>query len=185
MAFNGLATVLFLQPPSPAQLARFADYRGIGIAGVSRSRSPAWMDAELPTLFRWLHRLDAPITQYKVCSTLDSAPEIGSIGKAIDLAQPIFRSSWVPMVIAAPRLRRFQAFGNLFAVADGIPYRLDRHPTMARHPVTPMTEADVRRHLGAQTAPPVRTDQHSRAAGRARCRGIAGPAGSGGRDHHH
>lgn len=152
MAFNGLATVLFLQPPTPAQLARFAGYRGIGIAGVSRSRSPRWMEAELPSIFRWLHRLDAPLIQYKVCSTLDSAPQIGSIGKAVDLAQAVFASGWVPLVIAAPRLRRFQVFGNLFAVADGTPYRLDRHPTMSRHPVTPMTEADVRRHLGAQTA---------------------------------
>lgn len=151
MTFNGLPTVLFLHPPNETQLARFADYRGIGIAGVSRSHSPTWMEGELPPVFRWLRKLEAPVTQYKICSTLDSGPDTGSIGKAIDLAQPIFRSSWVPMVVAAPRLRRFQVFGNLFAVADGVPYRLDRHPTMSRHPVTPMTEADVRRHVGAQT----------------------------------
>ncbi len=30
-------------------------------------------------------------------------------------------------------------------------HRLDRHPTMARHPVTPMDEADLRRHLARQT----------------------------------
>src|SRR5687768_7751955 len=46
---------------------------------------------------------------------------------------------------------RFQAFGNLFATVDGVGYRLDRHPTMARHPVRPMDEADLRLHLGKQT----------------------------------
>jgi hypothetical protein len=42
---------------------------------------------------------------------------------------------------------RYQAFGNLFATVEGTAYRLDRHPTMSRHPVTPMTEADLRLHL--------------------------------------
>jgi hypothetical protein len=56
------------------------------------------------------------------------------------------------MVVAAPAIGRWQAFGNLFARAgDGI-HRLDRHPTMSVHPVTPMHEADVTRHLAAQTA---------------------------------
>lgn len=151
LAFNGLPTVLFLSPPDAARLAQFSGYRSIGIAGVSRSRTRAWMETHLPPIFQALHELGAPITQYKVCSTLDSAPDIGSIGKAIDLAQAVFHSRWVPLVIAAPRLRRYQAFGNLFASVDGITYRLDRHPTMARHPVTPMTEADVRLHVGAQT----------------------------------
>ncbi len=38
---------------------------------------------------------------------------------------------------------RYQAFGNLFATADGQTYRLDRHPVMSRHPVTSMDEADL------------------------------------------
>jgi uncharacterized protein YgbK (DUF1537 family) len=42
-------------------------------------------------------------------------------------------------------------YGNLFAEADGIMYRIDRHPTMRQHPVTPMTEADLRLHLARQT----------------------------------
>ena len=56
-----------------------------------------------------------------------------------------------------PRRRcdRYQAFGNLFAAVDGIGYRLDRHPTMARHPVTPMEEADLGRHLARQTRRPI------------------------------
>ena len=43
----------------------------------------------------------------------------------------------------------------LFALAQGKGYRLDRHPTMSRHPVTPMDEADLGRHLARQTGEPI------------------------------
>jgi uncharacterized protein YgbK (DUF1537 family) len=34
-------------------------------------------------------------------------------------------------------------------------HRIDRHPTMSRHPVTPMDEADLRAHLGRQGLAPI------------------------------
>jgi len=37
---HGLPGVLFLQPPSDSQLAKFPGSRAVGIAGTSRSRSP-------------------------------------------------------------------------------------------------------------------------------------------------
>jgi uncharacterized protein YgbK (DUF1537 family) len=143
--------VLFLDTPTDAQVARFDGYRGIGIAGVARAKSPAWMEANLPTAFEALTRLDAPIAHYKVCSTFDSAPHVGSIGKAIDLAAPVLGGDWHPLLVAAPPIHRYQLFGNLFATVDGVGYRLDRHPTVSRHPTTPMDEADVRVHLAKQT----------------------------------
>lgn len=150
LTFSGLPSVLFLDVPTDAQLARFPGMRGIGIASTARSHSPAWMDQNLPIAFDWLASQAFPIAHYKVCSTLDSSPEIGSIGKAIDLAAPRF-GGWIPCLIAAPAIRRYQAFGHLFAAAtDGV-FRLDRHPVMARHPVTPMAESDVARHLSQQT----------------------------------
>jgi uncharacterized protein YgbK (DUF1537 family) len=152
MTFAGLPTVLFLDVPTPTQLARFSNYRGIGIAGVARSQSPEWMDRHLPPIFEALAALGAPIAHYKICSTLDSAPQVGSIGRAADLAAPILGGLWHPLVVAAPAMGRYQVFGNLFAVAaDGKQYRLDRHPSMSRHPVTPMDEADVQLHLTRQT----------------------------------
>ncbi|KQP23018.1 3-oxo-isoapionate kinase OiaK [Pseudorhodoferax sp. Leaf267] len=150
----GVATVLFLQPPDAAALARFPDVRCVGLAGTSRGRDPAWMDLHLQPALQSLAALGAPLLQYKVCSTFDSSPAIGSIGRAIDLGVPLMPGSWSPMVVGAPRLGRYQAFGNLFAVVDGRGHRLDRHPTMSRHPVTPMAEADLARHLGAQTERP-------------------------------
>ncbi|SCK54507.1 Uncharacterized conserved protein YgbK, DUF1537 family [Variovorax sp. HW608] len=151
MAAAGVPTVLFLDIPTPETLARFPAARCVGIAGSSRGRSPEWMEAELPKAFKALAALKAPILHYKVCSTFDSSPTIGSIGRAIDLGVRHMPGQWSPSIVGAPRLKRYQVFGNLFAAVEGVGYRLDRHPTMSRHPVTPMGEADLRRHLSSQT----------------------------------
>jgi 3-oxoisoapionate kinase len=148
----GIETVLFLAPPPADARAQFPTARCFGLAGTARSRDSAWMARELPAAFNSLARLGAPILQYKVCSTFDSSPAIGSIGRAIDIGVKCMPGRWSPMVVAAPRLGRYQAFGNLFALANGHAHRLDRHPTMARHPVTPMDEADLRHHLARQTS---------------------------------
>lgn len=151
LTLAGLPSVLFLEIPTSALLAKFSHCRGLGLAGVSRSKSPQWMEAHLPGIFATLSRWGAPIVHYKICSTLDSAPHVGSIGKAIELALRQFEQSWVPVLTAAPAIQRYQLFGNLFAASLERIYRLDRHPTMSRHPVTPMAEADVRVHLAQQT----------------------------------
>lgn len=151
MTLAGLPSVLFLEIPTRALLAKFSHCRGLGLAGVSRSKSPQWMEAHLPGIFETLSRWGAPIVHYKICSTLDSAPQVGSIGKAMELALRQFDQAWVPILTAAPAIQRYQLFGNLFAANQDKVYRLDRHPTMSRHPVTPMAEADVRAHLAQQT----------------------------------
>lgn len=155
LSFAGLPAVLFLEPPTPAQLARFSGMRAVGVASTARAHGPGWRARQLPRAFDWLAAQNAPIAHYKVCSTLDSSPEIGSIGAAIDIAEGRFGETWTPCLIAAPAIRRYQAFGTLFAAAPGGVYRLDRHPVMRRHPVTPMDEADVGRHLARQTAKPI------------------------------
>jgi uncharacterized protein YgbK (DUF1537 family) len=148
----GVPTVLFLEPPDADDLAAFDGVRAVGIAGASRSMTPAEMDAALPRRFEALDNLGVPLVHYKVCSTFDSSPEVGSIGHAIDLAEPIFDSPYVPLAVGVPPLERYVAFGNLFATAGGdAVHRIDRHPTMSEHPITPMDESDLRRHLGEQT----------------------------------
>lgn len=154
LQWAGLRTVLFLAPPTPDQLARFTNLRAFGVAGWSRTMTPAEMEAELaPTLER-LRASGAPLVHYKICSTFDSSPEVGSIGKAIEIGRRVFGTASVPVLAGAPALGRFTVFGNLFARSglDTEPFRLDRHPTMRRHPVTPMTEADLRLHLERQTS---------------------------------
>jgi uncharacterized protein YgbK (DUF1537 family) len=152
LAGAGVPAVLFLQPPLAEDLARFPHARAVGLASTARSQSPAWMDAELPARFGALAALGVPLLHYKVCSTFDSSPAIGSIGRAIDIGTRLMRGRWSPLLVGAPRLKRYQLFGHLFAVVDGVGHRLDRHPVMARHPVTPMDESDLRLHLARQTA---------------------------------
>ncbi|MDQ2088977.1 four-carbon acid sugar kinase family protein [Marimonas arenosa] len=148
---NGIPTVLFTRIPTDAQLAQFSDVRAVGLAGESRSRSPEWMDAHLPAAFEWLKSLEARHCHYKVCSTFDSAPNIGSIGRAAELGMAVFGQTFLNVVIGAPELRRYTLFGTLFASYQDKVYRIDRHPVMSRHPATPMAEADLRRHLSDQT----------------------------------
>lgn len=155
MEFAGLPSILLLAAPGADELPALARYRGIGIAGKARAKSPAWMRRELPPVFNAMATIGAPIAQYKICSTLDSSPTIGSIGAAIDLALPILGGAWSPVVTAAPPMGRYQAFGQLFAVHAGQRHRLDRHPVMNSHPVTPMNESDVARHLSRQTNQPI------------------------------
>src|SRR5262245_8397279 len=153
LAVSGLRTVLFLSPPSPSFLrAKFSDLRCIGVAGTSRAMSPAEMDEQLKPVLRELWALGAPLTHYKVCSTFDSAPEVGSIGHVADMVRgELARDATISVLAGAPPLRRYTVFGNHFAAAGDEVFRLDRHPTMSRHPVTPMHEADLRVHLSHQT----------------------------------
>jgi uncharacterized protein YgbK (DUF1537 family) len=90
-----------------------------------------------------------------VCSTFDSAPQVGNIGRALEIGTRVFAQHSVPVVVGVPQLRRYTVFGQHFAAMNGITYRLDRHPVMSRHPVTPMHEADLRLHLAGQTQMPV------------------------------
>lgn len=157
MTLAGLPTVLFVEPPSDELLGRYPHVRAIGVAGNSRTLPPEGMEAVLPDAFAAIRKRNPRIVHYKVCSTFDSSPQIGSIGRAIDIGQRVFGNRFVPLVVGAPVLQRFCVFGNLFARSglDSAPYRLDRHPTMRYHPVTPMTEADLRVHLSQQTQRPV------------------------------
>ncbi len=157
LARAGLRTVLFLRPPTPTQLSKFPGLRAFGIAGGSRMLSPVQMQRELPPAFRALKASGAAFIHYKICSTLDSSPTVGSIGKAIELGRRVFGKGVTPLVVGVPVLGRHVVFGNLFARSglDAEPVRLDRHPTMSRHPVTPMDEADIRLHLARQTNLPI------------------------------
>ncbi|MFN0087354.1 MAG: four-carbon acid sugar kinase family protein [Blastocatellia bacterium] len=152
LSLHGVRTILFLSPPSPELLReKFPDIEAVGVAGASRSMTPARMEAALPGIFSSMRRLNARIFHYKICSTFDSSPRIGSIGRAFEIGQRVFASTFVPMLVGAPALKRYCVFGNLFVTAGEETFRLDRHPMMSEHPVTPMDEGDLRVHLGKQT----------------------------------
>ena len=155
LSLAGLNTMLFLEPPTPAQLRSFPGLQACGVAGLTRSLAPAALASTLRPALKSLRTLGARHVHYKVCSTFDSSPGTGSIGRVLEVAAEIFPAPFVPLLVAAPGLGRYTVFGNHFARygigSGGEIHRLDRHPAISRHPVTPMTEADLRRHLARQT----------------------------------
>jgi uncharacterized protein YgbK (DUF1537 family) len=157
LARRGIRTVLFTAPPSSDHLSRHGNPRAFGVAGMTRSMPPDQMERTLRPAFQAMRKTGAAIVHYKVCSTFDSSPTIGSIGRAINVGIDVFASAIVPVVVGAPALGRYCVFGNLFARcgAESEAFRLDRHPSMSRHPTTPMDEADLRVHLAKQTDHPI------------------------------
>lgn len=151
LAQRGFRALLFLGLPSPEQLAAAGPLDAVGIAGATRSMPTAEMAPVLDAAGRLFAGLGVRIMHYKCCSTFDSAPGTGSIGAAVAALRPHFPEGPVSIIGGQPNLGRYCVFGHLFAAAgDGEVHRIDRHPTMSRHPVTPMTEADLRLHLGRQ-----------------------------------
>ena len=157
LARAGLRTMLFTSVPTAQQLARYPDLQAFGVAGMTRSEPADEMERTLWPVFKSLREIGTPVVHYKVCSTFDSSPTVGSIGRVIDVGAEVFDSKFVPVVVGAPALGRYCVFGNLFARygGEGEIFRLDRHPSISRHPVTPMDEADLRLHLGKQTNKPI------------------------------
>lgn len=151
----GAKAVLFTEPPTAEQLQSFPGLNAYGVAGKTRALSPVEMEKVLLPAFTQLKANGAKHIHYKVCSTFDSSPAIGSIGKAIDCGATVFNNAVIPVLGGMPALGRFCVFGNLFAKmgigSEGRIYRLDRHPSMSKHPSTPMNESDLRLHLGKQT----------------------------------
>lgn len=160
LALMGVPTVLFMEPPTADAIKNFGFKNKLfanqqpqvaGVAGISRSYSTDQLKDNLPTIFKKIADWKADYFHYKVCSTFDSSPKTGSIGLAIDIAANYFESKFIPLLVGMPRLNRFVVFGNLFARVNGVTYRLDRHPTMSKHPITPMDESDLLRHLKKQS----------------------------------
>lgn len=151
LAAAGLRALLFLGVPTPAQRAAAGPLDALGIAGIARALAPAAMRAELAPVARCFAELAPTITHYKCCSTFDSATDVGNLALGVTALRRPEHDPLLPVLGGQPSLGRFCAFGELYATAQagGEVHRIDRHPTMSRHPVTPMHEADLRRHLGA------------------------------------
>jgi len=148
----GLRGVLLVTMPPPAELRALAqEYDVIGVAGIARSLAPSEQEAEIRPILSALRDLGPRFVQYKVCSTADSSPTLGSLGRALEVGRSLFGPAVVPILVAQPELGRYTAFSHHFAAEAGTVHRLDRQPTMSTHPATPMHESDLRLHLARQT----------------------------------
>lgn len=177
LAERGFRALLFLGVPSPEQLAAAGPLDAIGIAGATRSMPPEEMVPILDEAGRFFAAQGVRIMHYKCCSTFDCAPHVGSIGAAVAALRPHFPEGPVTIIGGQPNLGRYCVFGHLFAAAgDREVYRIDRHPTMSRHPVTPMGESDLKRHLALQGLTSICSvsyrELEEEAAALARCDGV-------------
>ncbi len=155
LCLYGARAVLFMEVPDKSMLERFPGLDAFGVAGKTRSLATHEMKEVLERDFAQLSAFQTSIIHYKVCSTFDSSPAIGSIGMAMDLGATFFKTPLVPVLGGMPLIGRYCVFSNLFVRmgigTSGSIHRLDRHPSMSKHPVTPADEADLRLHLGRQT----------------------------------
>jgi 3-oxoisoapionate kinase len=151
----GAKAILFLQTPTLSELQQHADIQAYGVAGSTRSLATQLMKDELIPAFTTMKEFGARHIHYKVCSTFDSSPQTGSIGEAIECGAKVFKNVIIPILGGTPSLGRYCVFGNLFArmgtVGWDSPYRLDRHPSMIKHPSTPATESDLGILISKQT----------------------------------
>lgn len=152
----GWTSRLFLGLPDLTELkAAAAEVDAVGVAGVARSLPTGRIEPEVRPVLEALRELRPQIVQYKACSTADSSPEVGSLGRVLEIARDVFGPATVPALFAQPDFGRYTAFGHHFAAEAGQVYRLDRQPTMSQHPVTPMRESDLAKHLSLQTRLPI------------------------------
>lgn len=147
---HGLSGRLFFEPVDEAKILEEAKTLDVvGIAGTSRSASNEQIKELLKPAFSILKKLDSHLVQYKICSTFDSALNVGNLKIVMDVAREFWPDAYFPILAATPQFGRYTAFGNHFSNHLGRVIRLDRNPALANHPATPMNEADLREHLAS------------------------------------
>ncbi len=151
LAEAGWRAVLFLAPPTAAQRRRVGPLDALGVAGTARALAPGAMRAQIASVADAFEALRPAVTHYKCCSTYDSAPGTGNLAVGLRALRRPLHAPVALVLGGQPSLGRLCVAGTLFASAGagGPLHRIDRHPTMSVHPVTPMHEADLRRHLQA------------------------------------
>lgn len=138
----GMRTVLVLGAPKPGDPAPKAE--AVVAALKSRTAPVAEAVAESLASWRWMKEAGARQCYFKYCSTFDSTPA-GNIGP---VAEALMRETGARQTIycpAFPENGRTIYQGKLF-VFD----QLLSESGMRNHPLTPMTDADLRRVLAAQ-----------------------------------
>ena len=143
LAKAGARTVQYIGTPSDKRADENIDAAVIAL----KTRSVAASDAVAQSLAacRWLVANGAGQIVFKYCSTFDSTPE-GNIGP---VAEALLAELDAPMALVCPAFpanRRTIYNGHLF-VGD----RLLSESGMENHPLTPMTDPDIRRWLSRQT----------------------------------
>jgi uncharacterized protein YgbK (DUF1537 family) len=142
LAVAGMATVQFVGVPSrPAEA-----YCEAGVVAL-KTRSIEARDAVSESLaaLAWLEAQGCRQFLFKYCSTFDSTPE-GNIGPVAEALLDALGDEVAVVCPVFPATGRTLFMGHLF-VKD----RLLNESGMEKHPLTPMTDPDLRRWLRRQT----------------------------------
>jgi uncharacterized protein YgbK (DUF1537 family) len=142
LAGEGMRTVQTIGIPRGVELP---EGDALVVALKSRTAPVARAVAEATEALGWLRALGARQFFFKYCSTFDSTP-LGNIGPVADALLDELGAGTTVICPAYPANGRTVYQGHLF-VGD----RLLSESSMARHPLTPMTDPDLVRFLGHQT----------------------------------
>lgn len=147
LAVQGVRTAQLFRVPEASILESVRDrYDAVVVCLKSRSIDPRdACDMSLAALDRLL-ALEPRQIQFKYCSTFDSTPR-GNIGPVTEALMGALGVDFTVAVPALPVNGRTQYMGYLFV--NGV--LLSESP-MARHPLNPMTEPNLVRHLQPQTS---------------------------------
>ena len=146
LAGQGLRTLLVIDLPEQTQLEEWsAGCHAVVMAEGTRNLPADEARARTRSAIRLLKSRDPRAFQLKYCSTFDSTPE-GNIGPTIDAALEELDEEFTVALPALPVNGRTTYRGYHF-VHD----RLLSDSAMREHPLTPMTDANLVRHLGRQT----------------------------------
>lgn len=142
LAKGGMATIQFIGVPHRA--APSSCEAGV-VALKTRSIAPDKAVAQSLTALAWLRGQACRQFMFKYCSTFDSTPE-GNIGPVCEALLDALKAPVAVVCPAFPATGRTVFMGHLF-VKD----RLLSESGMEAHPLTPMTDPDLRRWLRRQT----------------------------------
>ena len=142
LAKGGMRTVQYSGVPThPAE----ATVQAGVVALKTRSIAPASAVAQSLAALDWLRAQGCRQFFFKYCSTFDSTPD-GNIGPVADALAEALDARRVVVCPAFPGTGRAVYQGHLF-VKD----RLLSESGMEEHPLTPMTDPDIRRWLALQS----------------------------------
>ena len=143
---SGMATTQYCGVP---QARADAGVEAGVVALKTRSIAPGEAIAQSLAALDWLREQGCRQFFFKYCSTFDSTPQ-GNIGPVAEALVKALSAEKVIVCPAFPATGRTIYQGHLF-VGD----RLLSESGMEAHPLTPMTDPDIRRWLQRQTTLPV------------------------------
>lgn len=140
---NGMRAVQLIGVPAPGDPIPDAD--AIIVAVKSRTAPPRQAISESLAALAWLQQAGCQQFFFKYCSTFDSTPD-GNIGPVADALVDALGCGFALACPAFPVNGRSVYMGHLF-----VGQVLLNESGMEKHPLTPMTDANLVRVLGRQT----------------------------------